>query len=83
VSGQVLVPALGLLGQPIDDAGLSFRFQQVVQKGADVRVAVVGRKEFATRIDIDGDHLDWRLHYDRGRHVHRPPRRSDPPVGCR
>ncbi|MGY0059699.1 ATP-grasp ribosomal peptide maturase [Streptomyces sp. LZ34] len=40
-------------------------FQQVVPKTADVRVAAVGRELFATRITIDGDHLDWRLDYDR------------------
>ncbi|MBB5117077.1 30S ribosomal protein S6 modification protein RimK [Streptomyces eurocidicus] len=40
-------------------------FQQVVRKTADIRVAAVGRELFATRITIDGDHLDWRLDYDR------------------
>ncbi|MEV5507837.1 ATP-grasp ribosomal peptide maturase [Streptomyces orinoci] len=40
-------------------------FQQVVRKVADIRVAAVGDRLFATRITIDGDHLDWRLDYDR------------------
>ncbi|WP_432587325.1 ATP-grasp ribosomal peptide maturase [Streptomyces sp. HD1123-B1] len=40
-------------------------FQQVVPKTADIRVAAVGRDLFATRIAIDGDHLDWRLDYER------------------
>ncbi|MFD8967069.1 ATP-grasp ribosomal peptide maturase [Streptomyces sp. NPDC059568] len=40
-------------------------FQQVVRKTADVRVAAVGRRLFASRVTIDGDHLDWRLDYDR------------------
>ncbi|MFI6347585.1 hypothetical protein [Streptomyces sp. NPDC050560] len=29
-------------------------------KVADVRLAMVGGEAFASRIDIDGDHLDWR-----------------------
>ncbi|MBC2874914.1 MULTISPECIES: ATP-grasp ribosomal peptide maturase [Streptomyces] len=40
-------------------------FQQVVRKTADVRVAAVGGELFASRITVDGDHLDWRLNYDR------------------
>ncbi|MBT2386577.1 ATP-grasp ribosomal peptide maturase [Streptomyces sp. ISL-11] len=40
-------------------------FQQAVAKTADLRVVAVGRELFATRITIDGDHLDWRLDYDR------------------
>ncbi|GAA0621036.1 ATP-grasp ribosomal peptide maturase [Streptomyces crystallinus] len=35
-------------------------FQACVPKVADVRLAMVGDQAFATRIDIDGDHLDWR-----------------------
>lgn len=35
-------------------------FQACVRKVADVRLALVGDEAFATRIDIDGDHLDWR-----------------------
>ncbi|WP_405894571.1 ATP-grasp ribosomal peptide maturase [Streptomyces sp. NBC_00104] len=38
-------------------------FQQAVAKTADVRVAAVGERLFATRITIDGDHLDWRFDY--------------------
>ncbi|MFE6163858.1 ATP-grasp ribosomal peptide maturase [Streptomyces sp. NPDC056486] len=40
-------------------------FQAQVPKVADVRIAAVGEELFATRIDIDGDHLDWREDYDR------------------
>ncbi|MEU8550181.1 ATP-grasp ribosomal peptide maturase [Streptomyces roseoverticillatus] len=40
-------------------------FQQAVGKTADVRIAAVGDELFATRITIDGDHLDWRWDYDR------------------
>ncbi|MGW1373938.1 ATP-grasp ribosomal peptide maturase [Streptomyces sp. NPDC002446] len=40
-------------------------FQACVPKVADVRLAAVGDRLFATRIDIDGDHLDWRQDYDR------------------
>lgn len=39
-------------------------FQQAVTKTADVRVAAVGDRLFATCITTDGDHLDWRLQYD-------------------
>ncbi|MGW0838343.1 ATP-grasp ribosomal peptide maturase [Streptomyces prunicolor] len=35
-------------------------FQACVPKIADVRIAAVGEEAFATRIDTDGDHLDWR-----------------------
>ncbi|MFK8906090.1 hypothetical protein ACJA3G_03450 [Streptomyces sp. YS-3] len=35
-------------------------FQDCVPKIADVRLAMVGDQAFATRIDTDGDHLDWR-----------------------
>ncbi|MGW1762740.1 ATP-grasp ribosomal peptide maturase [Streptomyces sp. NPDC002073] len=35
-------------------------FQACVPKVADVRLAAVGGEVFATRIDTDGDHLDWR-----------------------
>ncbi|GLF94942.1 ATP-grasp ribosomal peptide maturase [Streptomyces yaizuensis] len=40
-------------------------FQQMVKKVADVRVAVVGNKMFGSRINVDGDHLDWRWDYER------------------
>ncbi|MEU0991469.1 ATP-grasp ribosomal peptide maturase [Streptomyces sp. NPDC005953] len=40
-------------------------FQKAVSKVADVRVAVVGDRLFASRITVDGDHLDWRWDYDR------------------
>nr|BAP34760.1 hypothetical protein [Streptomyces sp. ML694-90F3] len=40
-------------------------FQQAVNKTADVRIAVVGDRLFASRITVDGDHLDWRWDYDR------------------
>ncbi|WP_342781550.1 MvdC/MvdD family ATP grasp protein [Streptomyces piniterrae] len=39
-------------------------FQSCVPKVADIRLAAVGDQFFATRIDIDGDHLDWRQDYD-------------------
>ncbi|MGW2634519.1 ATP-grasp ribosomal peptide maturase [Streptomyces chattanoogensis] len=39
-------------------------FQACVPKIADIRLAAVGDRLFATRIDIDGDHLDWRQDYD-------------------
>lgn len=58
--------------RPVDPADLDERiavcphlFQQQVEKVADVRVAAVGRRLFATRIGVDGDHLDWRLDYRR------------------
>ncbi|MBT2466545.1 ATP-grasp ribosomal peptide maturase [Streptomyces sp. ISL-66] len=35
-------------------------FQACVPKIADIRVAAVGDDMFGTRIDTDGDHLDWR-----------------------
>ncbi|AVZ73559.1 ATP-grasp ribosomal peptide maturase [Streptomyces lunaelactis] len=35
-------------------------FQACVPKIADIRLAAVGDELFATRIDTDGDHLDWR-----------------------
>lgn len=35
-------------------------FQACVPKIADIRLAAVGDKLFATRIDTTGDHLDWR-----------------------
>ncbi|MEU0086879.1 ATP-grasp ribosomal peptide maturase [Streptomyces sp. NPDC006274] len=35
-------------------------FQACVPKIADIRLAAVGNHTFATRIDTDGDHLDWR-----------------------
>ncbi|MFC5214329.1 ATP-grasp ribosomal peptide maturase [Streptomyces coerulescens] len=35
-------------------------FQACIPKIADVRLAAIGDKVFASRIDIDGDHLDWR-----------------------
>lgn len=35
-------------------------FQARVAKVADIRLAAVGDRLFATRIDTDGDHLDWR-----------------------
>ncbi|MGW6454728.1 hypothetical protein ACWF94_02170 [Streptomyces sp. NPDC055078] len=35
-------------------------FQTCVPKTADIRLAAVGNRMFATRIDTDGDHLDWR-----------------------
>ncbi|MQS38471.1 ATP-grasp ribosomal peptide maturase [Streptomyces katsurahamanus] len=35
-------------------------FQSCVRKVADIRLAAVGDQVFATRIDTDGDHLDWR-----------------------
>ncbi|MFF2851492.1 hypothetical protein ACFVT5_34945 [Streptomyces sp. NPDC058001] len=35
-------------------------FQACVPKVADIRLAAVGDEAFATRIDTDGDHLDWR-----------------------
>ncbi|MFD7547729.1 ATP-grasp ribosomal peptide maturase [Streptomyces sp. NPDC059578] len=40
-------------------------FQQAVDKVADIRIAVVGDRLFASRITVDGDHLDWRWDYDR------------------
>ncbi|MFJ9035702.1 ATP-grasp ribosomal peptide maturase [Streptomyces sp. NPDC102406] len=40
-------------------------FQSCVDKVADIRLAAVGDELFATRIDIDGDHLDWREDYHR------------------
>ncbi|MER7047817.1 ATP-grasp ribosomal peptide maturase [Streptomyces jumonjinensis] len=40
-------------------------FQQAVDKVADVRVAVVGDQAFASRVAVDGDHLDWRWDYER------------------
>ncbi|WP_217177361.1 ATP-grasp ribosomal peptide maturase [Streptomyces sp. AC495_CC817] len=39
-------------------------FQQAVAKTADVRVAAVGERLFATLISTDGDHLDWRFDHD-------------------
>lgn len=35
-------------------------FQALVPKIADIRLAAVGDRLFATRIDTDGDHVDWR-----------------------
>ncbi|WP_181786232.1 ATP-grasp ribosomal peptide maturase [Streptomyces phytophilus] len=35
-------------------------FQTCVPKVADVRLAMVGGEAFASRIDTDDDHLDWR-----------------------
>ncbi|MDQ8707272.1 ATP-grasp ribosomal peptide maturase [Streptomyces sp. LHD-70] len=35
-------------------------FQACVPKVADIRLAVVGAEAFASRIDIAGEHLDWR-----------------------
>ncbi|GGY27773.1 ATP-grasp ribosomal peptide maturase [Streptomyces xanthochromogenes] len=35
-------------------------FQACVPKVADIRLAAVGEEVFASRIDTDGDHLDWR-----------------------
>lgn len=35
-------------------------FQSCVPKIADIRLAMVGDEAFASRIDIAGDHLDWR-----------------------
>ncbi|MFI8515069.1 ATP-grasp ribosomal peptide maturase [Streptomyces sp. NPDC085460] len=35
-------------------------FQARVPKVADIRLAAVGDDLFATRIDTDGDHVDWR-----------------------
>ncbi|MFK0217966.1 ATP-grasp ribosomal peptide maturase [Streptomyces vinaceus] len=35
-------------------------FQACVPKIADIRLAAVGDNLFATRIDTDGDHVDWR-----------------------
>ncbi|MEU6706507.1 ATP-grasp ribosomal peptide maturase [Streptomyces wuyuanensis] len=35
-------------------------FQACVPKIADIRLAAIGDDAFATRIDTDGDHLDWR-----------------------
>ncbi|MFE7133657.1 ATP-grasp ribosomal peptide maturase [Streptomyces sp. NPDC057638] len=35
-------------------------FQACVPKVADIRLAAVGNRSFATRIDTDGAHLDWR-----------------------
>ncbi|MFE7129356.1 ATP-grasp ribosomal peptide maturase [Streptomyces sp. NPDC057638] len=40
-------------------------FQKAVDKTADVRIAVVGDRLFASRVTVDGDHLDWRWDYDR------------------
>ncbi|MFJ4771093.1 ATP-grasp ribosomal peptide maturase [Streptomyces uncialis] len=40
-------------------------FQRAVDKVADIRVAAVGGRLFASRITVDGDHLDWRWDYDR------------------
>ncbi|MEV3855028.1 ATP-grasp ribosomal peptide maturase [Streptomyces sp. NPDC050095] len=40
-------------------------FQACVDKVADIRLAAVGEELFATRIEIDGDHLDWREDYNR------------------
>ncbi|MEU5978535.1 ATP-grasp ribosomal peptide maturase, partial [Streptomyces sp. NPDC047315] len=40
-------------------------FQEAVDKVADIRVAVVGDRMFASRVTIHGDHLDWRWDYDR------------------
>ncbi|WP_018541370.1 ATP-grasp ribosomal peptide maturase [Streptomyces sp. MspMP-M5] len=50
----------------IDDsvAACPHLFQACVPKVADIRLAAVGNRFFATRIDIDGDHLDWRQDYD-------------------
>ncbi|MEU9115279.1 ATP-grasp ribosomal peptide maturase [Streptomyces sp. NPDC048483] len=50
----------------IDDgvAACPHLFQACVPKVADVRLAAVGDQLFATRIDIDGDHLDWRQDYN-------------------
>lgn len=39
-------------------------FQRAVAKTADVRVAAVGERLFATRITTDGAHLDWRVDQD-------------------
>ncbi|MFF0446488.1 ATP-grasp ribosomal peptide maturase [Streptomyces sp. NPDC004609] len=39
-------------------------FQVCVPKTADIRLAAVGNRMFASRIDTDGDHVDWR--YDQG-----------------
>ncbi|MEU8627450.1 ATP-grasp ribosomal peptide maturase [Streptomyces sp. NPDC048669] len=38
-------------------------FQAKVGKTFDVRLTAVGDKLFAVRIDINGDHLDWRKDY--------------------
>jgi ATP-grasp ribosomal peptide maturase len=38
-------------------------FQACVPKIADIRLTAVADRLFATRIDIDGDHLDWREDY--------------------
>ncbi|MEV0596010.1 ATP-grasp ribosomal peptide maturase [Nonomuraea cavernae] len=48
----------------LDDsvAGTAHMFQAQVNKVADVRVTVVGRRVFAVR--IDGGPLDWRADYD-------------------
>ncbi|WP_186768030.1 ATP-grasp ribosomal peptide maturase [Streptomyces qinzhouensis] len=40
-------------------------FQRAVDKVADVRIAVVGSRMFATLVTVDGDHLDWRWDYGR------------------
>ncbi|MEU6825553.1 ATP-grasp ribosomal peptide maturase [Streptomyces atriruber] len=39
-------------------------FQSCVDKVADIRLAAVGDELFATRIEIEGDHLDWREDYE-------------------
>ncbi|MGW0538472.1 hypothetical protein [Streptomyces sp. NPDC003032] len=56
----------------VDPAGIDERisvcphfFQAQVPKVADIRVAAVGAELFATGIDIDGGHLDWREDYAR------------------
>jgi ATP-grasp ribosomal peptide maturase len=40
-------------------------FQSRILKSADVRLAAVHEEVFATRIDNDGEHLDWREDYER------------------
>lgn len=63
----------------VDDrvAGTAHLFQHRVDKAADVRVTVIGRKVFSVR--IDSDLLDWRTDYDRLTYtvVEPPPRITD------
>ncbi len=59
-------------------AGTAHLFQRRVDKVADVRVTVIGRKVFAVR--IDSGLLDWRTDYDRLAYtVVEPPRGSPMP----
>ncbi|MBC2874735.1 MULTISPECIES: ATP-grasp ribosomal peptide maturase [Streptomyces] len=64
------VPVTAVQADEIDDAltGTMHLFQVQVEKAADVRVTVIGRRIFAVR--IDSGLLDWRTDY--GTHTYTP-----------